>query len=677
MNEVAVGNLPAEVTSFVGRQQEIAGVTRLLGTSRLVCLTGVGGVGKTRLALRVGRAQAARFPDGVWLVELSSLQDPDLLGHTVSAALRIADQAARPQVEVLAEYLADRRLLLVLDTCEHLVDACADLAQTLLRSAPGVTVMTTTRHPLGVPGEACFVVDPLADDDAITLFSERAEASAPGFETGPDVRRLCRWLDGIPLAIELAAVRLRSLSVEQILDRFHDRFRLLSGGSRTRLARHQTLRTAIGWSHELCEPLERLLWARLSVFAGGFDLEAAQAVCAELDPDAGIDAMLVDELLAGLVEKSIVRRSRDGRFELLDTVREYGADWLSALGDFDDLRRRHRDHYLGLARQFDAEWFGSDQVAWQARMATELPNLRAALDYSFGARAEHPVGLDLAGRLAYLWVAGGFVSEGRHHLQRALALNPRPGRLRNRALWAAAWLGNAQDDLDEANDLVTECMVEAQAGGDLEAAGWAMTTCAITGLFSGHAEEALALLRRAEAVHADGGDPGSGVAYSLVTQAFILMELGRRNEALACLERLHALCETVGELWIDSFGDWIRALIELDSGDAAAADRVGRDCLRVKHRLSDSIGTWVTLTALAGAAGDLGQTERAVRLLGAAALVERTFGLRLPISHLNDIKDRTEREARRRLGGAGYDKVFAEGNGLGLAAAIDYALTGE
>ncbi|MFI6322440.1 ATP-binding protein [Nonomuraea sp. NPDC050556] len=667
-----MGNLPAEVTSFVGRQRDQEAITTLLQSTRLITLTGVGGVGKTRLAVRAARATEQLFPDGAWLVELSSLQDPALLGHTVSAALRVADQAARPQTEVLAEYLHDRELLLILDTCEHLVDACADLTETILRAAPGVTVMTTTRHPLGVPGEACWVVEPLEAVDAVTLFTERAEASAAGFVATPDVVRLCEWLDGIPLAIELAAVRLRSLSVAQILDRFGDRFRLLSGGSRTRLARHQTLRTAVGWSHELCGPLERLMWARLSVFCGGFDLEAAQAVCAELDPSAGIDAMLVEELLAGLLEKSVVRRSRDGRYAMLDTVREYGADWLVRLDERDAVRRRHRDHFLGLARQFDAEWFGPDQVAWHSRMTRELPNLRAALDFCFGSSAEHAVGLDLAGRLAYFWMAGGVVSEGRHHLKRALAHNPRPGPQRNRALWACSWLSNVQEDLDEANDLATECMVEAQAVGDAEAAGWAMAVCAITGIYRGQISEALALYSRAEAIHA----PGAGLAYTLVGQAFTLSSLGRPEEALRCLERLRTMCAEEGEVWLGSFGDWIRALIELGLGNAAAADRFGRDSLRVKHLLSDSIGVALVVATLAGAAAGLGDPERTARLLGIVALVEHTFGLRLSVAHLSVIRENAEREARLRLGDETFDTVFAESRCRDLDEALCYALTG-
>ena len=317
-------NLPAEVTTFIGRRRELAAVAAAIGKYRLVTLRGAGGVGKTRLALRAAGLVRDSFADGCWLVELSALRDPELLPRTVSAALGLPDKAAGDPLAVLAGALADQEMLLVLDTCEHLVEACARLARRLLRAAPGLRILTTSREPLGVADEHTLAITPLEDSEAVALFTDRARAAVPGFElttanTGPVVQ-LCRRLDGIALALELAAVRLRSMPVEEILARVADRFRIL-GTARTSLDRHRTLRAAISWSHELCTPEERLLWAELSVFPGSFDRDAAEHVCG---PAAG-------QALTRLAEKSIVGYDEAaGRYQLLDTMREFAAERLAA-----------------------------------------------------------------------------------------------------------------------------------------------------------------------------------------------------------------------------------------------------------------------------------------------------------------------------------------------------------
>jgi predicted ATPase len=328
------GNLPLELTSFVGRRREVTEVRRLLSVSRLVTLTGVGGVGKTRVALRVAADLRRLFDDEVWLVDLSTLQDPTLLGHTVAATLGLREQPARPPVVVLAEYLGGRQLLLVLDNCEHLVDACAVLSEALLRTCPDLRILATSREPLGIDGEATLHVPPLSVPDperppalrglsrygAVTLFTDRAAAVLPEFALTEDnqvaVVRICHRLDGLPLAIELAAARLRSLSADQILHRLTDPYRLLTSGSRSAPARQQTLRSCIEWSYDLCSAPERTLWPRLSVFAGGFELDAAEGICGgDLAP-----ADLLD-LVASLVGKSILIREGHGavvRYRLLE-----------------------------------------------------------------------------------------------------------------------------------------------------------------------------------------------------------------------------------------------------------------------------------------------------------------------------------------------------------------------
>ncbi|MFC3818767.1 ATP-binding protein [Planomonospora venezuelensis] len=357
------GNLPNELTSFVGRTRLLTTLRQRLHEHRLVTVTGIGGVGKSRTALRIAHMVRNQFKDGVWFADLARLQDQGMVRHTITSALGIADQSPRSADETLVEWLGDREILLIIDTCEHLVDACAALFEDLLSNAPQLTILATSRQSLNARGEHTVAIPPLAvpgdapgenpfTNEAVQLFAARAGAVLPSFtldEHNIDpVSELCRRLDGIPLAIELAAVRMRALSVEQILALLADRFSLLAGASRTALPRHQTLRAAIGWSHELCEPAERLLWARLSVFAGDFELDAARYVCA----GDNLSAEEIMDLISSLVEKSILLS--DGtpsghRYRLIDTLRQYGEEWLEKLGETDAVRERHRDYYLQLA----------------------------------------------------------------------------------------------------------------------------------------------------------------------------------------------------------------------------------------------------------------------------------------------------------------------------------------
>lgn len=479
------GRLPAEVTSFVGRQRELTELARLLAGQRLVTVTGPGGVGKSRLALRAAARAAGAFPDGTWLVEVAPVQDRQLLGHAVLEALRLTDGTARPPLDVLVEQLAGRRLLLVLDGCEHLVEACAELVRALLRALPGLRVLTTSRVALRTAGEHLLTLAPLPVGpvrpgvlpDAVRLFADRARAVVPAFDVSTEgaevIARLCRRLDGIPLAVELAAGRLRALSVAQIGARLDDRFRLLTGGDPTALPRHQTLRTTIGWSHELCTVQERLLWARLSVFAGGFDLDAAEYVCAGrgVDPDELLD------LLTELVAKSVVLREDCAygvRFRLLDTVREYGLQWLRAAGDEQRLLRRHRDWYLGVATWGEVEWFGPRQAETAERTELVHADLRAALEFCLAEPGEEQLALLMAGTLWFYWVGCGHLGEGRHWLDRALALDPEPTGARAKALWVTGYMATLQGDLVAARPALEECRRQALATGDDRALAYAV-----------------------------------------------------------------------------------------------------------------------------------------------------------------------------------------------------------
>jgi len=370
---VASGNLPAAFTSFVGRRHETAEIRRLLGARRLLTLTGVGGVGKTRLALEAAHMFGKAFPDGVWLVDLASVDDPAAVTAAVAGALRMPDLGVRPVVDQLAGYLTRQRALLILDNCEHLVDACARLVRALLPAAPELRILATSRHTLGVTGEHILAVPPLPPDEAVALLRDRATAVHAEFAVSPpnqtEVDRLCADLDGLPLAIELAASRLRGLTVEQLADRSGSGFALLGGGSRTAPRHQRTLRGMIDWSHELCSPAEQLLWRRLSVFAGGFTLEAAEGVCA----GDGIDRCEVPDLLDRLVAQSVVLTCEvEGRrYQLLEIVRGYGRERLTESCEEGGLRLRHRDFFLSLAERIDRHWYCAGQVENLARLHVE------------------------------------------------------------------------------------------------------------------------------------------------------------------------------------------------------------------------------------------------------------------------------------------------------------------
>ena len=410
-------DLPAALTSFIGREHDTDELARLLPSTRLLTLTGVGGCGKTRLALEVARSVYARYPDGVWLVELAPIADPALVPQTVATALGIRETPAQPLLTTLTTALKPRRCLLLLDNCEHLLDACATLANTLLLACPGLHILTTSREALGLAGEvSCRVpslrvppLEPLPAAEAldayaaVQLFVERTRAVQPGFavtdRNAVAIAQICHRLDGIPLALELAAARVRGLSVDDLAARLDQRFRLLTGGSRAALPRQQTLRATVDWSYDVLSESERAVFARLSVFAGGWDLEAAEAVCA----GDGIDQEQVVELLLHLVDKSLVAAEEDAagrqRYRLLDTLRQYGRDRLLASGQSEAVHGRHAMYYLTLAERAEPELDLPRQAVWIERLALEHSELRSALEWLM-AQGEVDPAVRLAGVLS-------------------------------------------------------------------------------------------------------------------------------------------------------------------------------------------------------------------------------------------------------------------------------------
>jgi predicted ATPase len=445
------------LTSFVGRRRELAEARRRMAESRLVTVTGPGGVGKTRLALELAERVGKAFRDGVWVVELATVEEGAAIASAVAAALAVADQSARPAGDKLLDHLHDRQLLLVLDNCEHLLAPVARLVADLLAAAPGLRVLATSREPLGLVGEQVYTLPPLTTPDparkhppagivqfeAVQLLIDRARANVPDFavtaENVEAVVQLCTRLDGIPLAIELAATRLRTLSVSQVRDRLDRRFQLLTGGDRAALPRQQTLRALIDWSYELCSEPERLLWSRLAAFPGGFDLDAAEAVCGFGD----LDREDVVDVLDRLVAKSLVVTERSGetvRYGQLMTIRQYAAERLAGTGELPQLKRRQRDHYRGRAVAMVELWCGPGQADALRAMHRDHANLISVLEWSASTRGEERAGAELAALLRYHWIAGGHLADGRHWLQQLLARLGTPSPERGTALWVAAWV---------------------------------------------------------------------------------------------------------------------------------------------------------------------------------------------------------------------------------------------
>src|SRR6266545_5801751 len=434
-------NLPVQLTSFVGRKHELDEVKRLLSNTRLLTLTGPGGTGKTRLALQLAAEvlEAKEFPNGVWLVELAPLADSTLVAQTMAATLGAHEQPGRTILDALTDYVRAKSMMVILDNCEHLIEACAQIADSLLHAAPRLKILATSREALGIAGETAYRVpslplpdprqlqdlDALAQNDCVHLFIDRAMASYPSFrlkeKNAPAIADICRRLDGIPLAIELASARTKIFPPEEIAARLDDRFRLLTGGSRTALERHQTLFALIEWSHNLLSEAERVLLRRLSVFAGGWSFEAARIVCGESLGDNVLD------LLTHLVDKSLVAveaEAEEARYRLPETIRQYARDKLFESGEAEQARDRHLDFFLRFAEAAEPKLRGSEQLVWLNRLETEHDNLRTALAWSLES-GKSDSALQLAGALGYFWVLRGYFSEAQKWLEEALALSER------------------------------------------------------------------------------------------------------------------------------------------------------------------------------------------------------------------------------------------------------------
>ncbi|MFE4452765.1 ATP-binding protein [Streptomyces sp. NPDC056796] len=672
------GNLPAELSTFVGRDAELAELAPLLGESRLVTVAGVAGVGKSRFALRLAALVEKRYCDGVWVAELSSVHDPGLLEHALAGALGLTDHTSRLPRTVLIEHCARLRLLLVIDGFEHLAGPCAELVRELLRRAPHLQVLAAGRRPLRVDGELTFPLAPMTDDDALELFTRRARAVRPGFRpAGGELeatRDLCRRLDGIPLALELAAGRLRALSVEQVLHRLDDRFRLLTGGSPSALPRHRTLRTAIGWSHELCAPGQRLLWARLSVFAGPFDLEAVEYVCGGrgLPADAVLDVL--DELLA----QSVVLREESAtgcRYRLLDTVREYGAEWLRAAGDAERLRRRHRDWYLGLATWCELDWFSPRQAEAAARIEDELPNLRRAMECSMESPEEVHLAQYLAGTLWFYWVGCGRLSEGRHWLEHVLEEESPYDHARLKALWVLGYVAVLQGDPAGAVSALQECREEGERSGDATAVAYAVHRTGCLSIVTDDPVRAEELLREAVGRYREIGELNSNVLMAQVELGMAVAFRGDLESAAAICDEVREVCEDHGERWTLAYALYVLGYTSLRSGLHGRARRLLERSLSIAHTFDDLLGTVLSLELLALVTTAEGDAAEAAVMQGAADRIWPSVGLPLfGSAHYGRPRAECEERARAQLGDARYETGRRSGRRLDTGTAVARAL---
>jgi predicted ATPase/DNA-binding NarL/FixJ family response regulator len=685
------GNLPAQLTSFVGRRREVAEIRRLLSESRLVTLTGVGGAGKTRLSLRVAADLRRAFPDGVWFVELAALDDDALLPQSIASTLGVRDRTARWPVSALVEYLSDKHMLLVLDNCEHLRTACAVLADTALRAAPALRVLATSRQALGLTGEHIFQVPTLSVPDAdrrplpaalhqyeaVNLFLDRATAVKPSFvlteANAETVARVCQRLDGLPLAIELTAVRLRALSVDEVLERLEDRYRLLTAGSPGVLPRHQTLRALIDWSYGLCSERERAAWAALSVFSGGFDLPAAEAVCATDD----LTASTLLDTLAALVDKSIlIADEHEGRirYHMLETIREYGRDRLWESGAEPAVRKRHRDHFEQLVEQARDEWCGPRQQRWMARILREHNNIRAVLDYSLTEPGQAEAGLKIAGALWFFWIATGLTAEGRRWLERLLELEAAPSRWRNRALWVCTYLCILQEDIAWAEPRIAECRRTAEQHGDAESVAWAVQLCGMAAMSVGELAKARAQLEDGLARHHACRDNIGTVDVCFYLVAVVAL-LGEPYRAATLCEETLARCDSQGERWLKSYMLWDLGLVAWQLGDCTRAAASGRDGLRLAREFNEQWAIAFCVELLAWAAHAELRHRRAAYLLGCADSIWHRIGAPLfGMRHLLRYHEQCTSGARGMLGAAAFEAEFGKGKQTSLDRAISAAL---
>jgi len=694
MSEPRRHNLPAHPVRLIGRDEELPAVrARLLSAERgLLTLTGVGGSGKTSLALEVARSLLGELPDGVWLVELASLSDAALLPQALASIFDIREGPERPLLDGIRVHLESRRLLLVLDNCEHVVDGCAHLVEHLLAACPALRILATSREPLRVAGERLWPVPPLAVPDprhlplldelalvpAVQLFVERAQAAAPHFAlttlNAPAVTQICARLDGIPLALELAATRVPLLPPQELLARLGARLTRLSGGLRTTPPRQRTLWDTIRWSYDLLPPQEQRLFRRLGAFVGGWTLAAAAAVC---DAEGALGPDLLDGL-GSLVDKSLVRAKEtpegEPRFGMLETLREYALERLLASGEAEPVRRRHAEHFLALAEAAEPHLRGPGQTDWMGRLRREHDNFRAALGWAEQRQDWHTV-LRLGGALHRFWFISGLPTEGRRWLEPGLELaGAVPPPVRARALLAASFLACLRGEDEHALALAEEGEAAHVALGDAHGAALcrhyrAYARAGLGDLAAAHAlhQEALAVFRRL------GDDWAVGLA--LDDLADLALALGDHATARARREEATAFFRAAGDPFMHVQAAVLSAVAAVEEGDVERAAALATEGLAQLWQHGHSAPLPLCLLVLAEVARLRGQAARAA-ILGGAAETQRMAIDARPWQFSGPAYQRLLARARRALGTADLQTAWADGQALGLEQVVASALAG-
>ncbi len=681
-------NLPVQLSSFIGREREMAEVGRLLDTVRVLTLIGSSGCGKTRLALQLGMALLDEYEDGVWFVDLAPQSDPGLVAQTVAVSLGLREEPEVRLIQTVTGHLRTRNLLLILDNCDHLVDACANLVEALLRSCPRLRILATSREALRVPGEMAWRVPPLAVPeakttlpfesmskyDAVRLFIDRARLNEPALTLTPHnaraITEICGRLDGLPLAIELAAARARLMPVGQILDRLADRFQLLTDGSRTARSAHRTLRAAVDWSYDFLPDPEKVLFRRLSAFSGGFGLETAESVGA----DPRLENHTVLDLLAALVDKSMVatrKRSRGtARYHLLETLRQYGDERLRESGEVDTVHQRHAQYFLAFAERASTEWLGPDQVRWLEMTEEEQDNLRSALKWCLARDQE--AGLRLAATMADFWLLRGYFSEGRGWLEAALKAGSDNRPRRVGALLAAGRFAYYQGDYDGAHNRYLASMTISLDLGDQEALGRTLVFIGEVATAQQDYSRGRSELEEGVAISRKCGDQRT-VATGLLTLALLSVVHGEVEQARSLAEECLAICQKLGDrsTMVNAFLNL--AIAAYLQKDYAAVRSLSREGLTISHELGNqlAIATWLEAFAILAAVES--KPERAIRLFESAASLRQAIGAPPALAWQAGVQEALV-GARTALGTRAVAAASAQGEAMTTEEAIAYAL---
>ncbi len=746
--EATPNNLPQQVTSFIGRERELKEAKALLENTRLLTLLGMGGLGKTRLSLQIGADVLEKYPDGVWFIDLAPIKDASLVPNVAAQVLGVREEAGKPMLQTLCAHIREHKLLLIIDNCEHLVAACASLADALLQAAPGARIIATSREGLHIRGEQTYQVFPLRvpdkkasaesllRSDAVQLFVERARLQKPDFtlseREAPAVAELCARLEGIPLALELAAARMRSLSVEDINSRLHDRFKLLTGGSRIALERQQTLRALVNWSYDLLQENEQIVLDRLSVFVGGFDLDAAEAVCGA-DPIEPEDVL---DLVTSLVDKSLVMFEHDGggaryglletirefahehltkqRYGMLETIREFAQERLEQRDDVTATAGRHCEYFLGLAKTGRNKLRGAEQAEWTRRLEAELDNLRAAIALALSGKADPVIAVKFEVALMNFRMTRGYASEARKNIRTVLELPGvlEPNVARGHALYVGGVLATSQGDYNEATRLLTECLALRRTLADPREIAATLSTLSVLYLREGDAAKARECEEEGIGIFRQLGDK-RGEAIGLLHLGEIDVQLADDAKAGQHFERCLVIAKSIKHQELESECERNLGEVALGNGDIkAAADRFARSlkiCRDAENKRDGAIALWC-LGKSDVASGDhgsarsrliealrefeafemnlealdcledyatlmqaVGKTEVAVRLQAATTSIRTALGL--PRSPRSEPKHRANIDAAREaLGEVAFNAAWSEGQQWAFDDAIEYAV---